>query len=1237
MKRSLPLLLVSILFLLSNKSFAQPSNDEPCNAIFIAPTNTCTYATFTNAAATATAGVPTPTCSNYAGGDVWFKTVVPCTGTVKMDSQTGVVTDGGAAFYSGTCGSLTQIACDDDASPNGLMPMISQTGLNPGDTIYIRFWEYGNDNPGTFGICISIPPPAGPGANCSTASPFCTGTVYNFPNNTNIPSLGSGGIYGCLFSTPNPVFYYFQIQNSGPLDIHIVQTGATGNALDVDFACWGPFPDLASSCGGLQSTNIVDCSYSTSNDETCNIPMANAGEYYVLLLTNYSNQVGSINFQQNGGTASTNCNVICNINATNTGPVCPGQTFNLNSTLGGAIYSWIGPDCFTSTVQNPTGVTAPTTPGTYTYTVFASTPAGENCVATTTLTVGGLPDGLATPVNTMCPEVNNGSITVTPSSPDTYTYTLNPGNITQNNNPVFTGLAPGLYTITFTNPIGCSGSADTTVVAGPRPTITTTTINTTCPNVFDGSITVNPPATGSPFSYTLTPGNITQNGNPVFGGLAPGLYTITMTDGLGCVSNPVGANIIEGLPAIATASTTPTSCVTVSDGTIAVNPPTSGGPFVYTLNPGNVVQNNNPLFTGLAAGTYNVTFTSSLGCGGRVNPDPIVAAGPQLTSTTNLTDPPCSNINDGVITVIPSAAGTYTYVLNPGGPGEVTQVNNPTFTGLAPGTYNYSFTNPVGCSGTGTITLTTHAPINTTVSLTMPLCNGGNDGIVSLVPSGGVSPYEVSIDGGANWQSSTLPFNVSAGTYTITIKDNVGCTKDTIITMLEPTLLTAAATSTPGTCNGNDGHIQVTGIDGTPGYTYSIDNGATYQPSPDFTVSGGNFPDILVQDANGCIAHTSVTVILIDNMVVNPVNDTFVCVGSTIRLVPNFSTEAAIFNWSTIPDASLISTLNNANIQTPDATPPYVTPGTNPYTEGPRYIDYVVHAVWGVCSREDTIRLNILHKPTPYAGVDMTVCNYKRDTILVGSAIDSSGPLQYNWTPANSCSSPNQSTTIATPDSTQIYTLTVTDTYGCNFSVTDQVKVFVQPPVPAFAGNDTIVVRGVPQQLHASGGVNYAWWPTAPVDDATTSGSLAFNSPYIYNPYVSLSDDQQFICVVTDAEGCLGVDTVFVRVYDGPCYRVPNAFTPNGDGINDVFRAVPVGIIYTDWFKIYNRSGQLMFQTNQWLKGWDGTYKGVKQPSGTYVWMVKGKAYKDPAHPNNPANKETEDVMLQGTVILINN
>ena len=134
-----------------------PANDEPCNATAVTVGSSCSFSTYTNANATASSGPPAPGCASYVGADVWFSVTVPASGHLVFDTQTGVITDGGMAIYSGTCGSLTLIECDDDDSDNGAMSKIDRTGLTSGATIWIRVWEYGGDNNGTFGLCVYSP------------------------------------------------------------------------------------------------------------------------------------------------------------------------------------------------------------------------------------------------------------------------------------------------------------------------------------------------------------------------------------------------------------------------------------------------------------------------------------------------------------------------------------------------------------------------------------------------------------------------------------------------------------------------------------------------------------------------------------------------------------------------------------------------------------------------------------------------------------------------------------------------------------------------------------------------------------------------------------------------------------------------------------------------------------------------------------------------------------------------
>jgi gliding motility-associated-like protein len=139
--------------------------------------------------------------------------------------------------------------------------------------------------------------------------------------------------------------------------------------------------------------------------------------------------------------------------------------------------------------------------------------------------------------------------------------------------------------------------------------------------------------------------------------------------------------------------------------------------------------------------------------------------------------------------------------------------------------------------------------------------------------------------------------------------------------------------------------------------------------------------------------------------------------------------------------------------------------------------------------------------------------------------------------------------------------------------------------------------------------------------------ATGLNDPDIANPIALLSsavDSVRYLVKATDTKGCYGTDDIVVYVYKtAPEIFVPSAFTPNGDGKNDVIRPVTVGITQLEYFRIYNRWGQLLYSTGEVGQGWDGTLNGTRQPSGTYVYMARGTDYRGNA------------VSRKGTVVLI--
>jgi len=623
------------------------------------------------------------------------------------------------------------------------------------------------------------------------------------------------------------------------------------------------------------------------------------------------------------------------------------------------------------------------------------------------------------------------------------------------------------------------------------------------------------------------------------------------------------------------------STVTWWDAPFGGNQIGTGVPFIYDP-PGNACPSGTTLYASCCP-------TGSTQCANRFAVPITGNCPPGPTATDTKTDPLCFGINDGTISVTPNTGGPFNVTLTgPGGP--YTQTGNApvTFTGLAPGTYNYTFTDAGGCSGSGgPVTLVTNPEIFTPATLVNPRCNAGSDGAVTFNPTGGVAPYEYSDNGGGTYQPGNSFIGLSAGPHTFRIRDNVGCTKDTTVILTEPTALVAAiSTTTPAGCSNDDGSISATASGATAGYTFTI-AGATINTtgatSGIFTGLANGSYTITVTDAQGCTQTATGTVGLTDNMFLDLGPDVTICAETSVTFDPQTNAQTNIFSWSGI-NGTTTSTIANPSIKNAVASPNDTA-------------IYELHAQWGTCERRDTIVVNLLHKPIPDAGLDTAICNLSY-AILRGSASNLSGTVNYEWTPATNIEFPTQAVTRVFPpksDTTYTYTLIVRDEYGCNFSVSDAVNVRVQPPVPAYAGNDTIAVMGVPHQLMATGGDTYLWTPAAPLNSATAQSPLA-----------TLQQDQKFVVRVTDFAGCIGYDTVFVKAYAGPTYYVPNAFTPNGDGLNDIFRPIPVGIVRTEWFRVFNRLGETVFESTQWMKGWDGTFKSKKQPIGAYVWVIKG-------------------------------
>ncbi len=960
--------------------------------------------------------------------------------------------------------------------------------------------------------------------------------------------------------------------------------GNTGNATSTATSC----PAVGN--GTITATALTGVAPFTWMLDAA-VPVPGASPY---TFTNVAAGLHTITITDNVG-----CNVIVtvtvsagaplNANLSSTATACTGVsngTITADATTGTAPYTYQLDAGAPQSGANPyTFINVAS--GIHTITVTDN--VGCSYTNTVTVAVGPGVSGNATSTATSCPTALNGTITADATAGTApFTYSLDGGAPQSGANPyTFNNVAAGPHTVTITDNFGCSNTINVTVTAGPPLAATTSTTSAECASATNGTITISTATGSSPYTFTLDGGAPVAGTIPyTFNNVSPGNHTVVVTDAAGCNSAPISVTVAIGAGVIATATTTGTICPTYANGTITVNVTAGYTPFTYSLDGGAPQNWPNPsfIFNGVAAGTHMVVVSDIYGCTFTLS-NIVVAAGPPLTTTVTTADVLCHGGSTGIITVAPPLGLPCQYSLD-----NINWQSSNIFSGLIAGTYTvYYQTIANGCQGSQAVTIN-EPPVLAATNSTIPaVCNGQPNGTITINANGGVSPYQYSINAGINWQASNV-FNVAAGTYTIIIRDANNCTKTQIATVTEPAILTASSVNANASCDGgNDGVITINALGGNAGYTYSID-GVNFQPSNIFNVAPGNYT-VTVKDNLGCSITFNTVVGLTNNLTITPQVDPFICEGTSTQL--QLISNATVYSWTPATG------LSNATIFNPIANPTITT-------------QYTVTATLGRCSTNDIVIVNVNSAPIPDAGPDGFIC-YGQTYQLQGS-----GGLQYTWTPSTNLNSTSISNPVSTPVKTITYTLSqVIDAIGCKSLTTDQITVDVTPPIKVKTfPYDTIGYPGDQFQLNATSAANfYSWSPVT-----------GLSNPNIPNPVLTVGpvgSDVLYQVIASTAAGCKGEGYVRLKVYNGPELYVPSAFSPNGDGLNEIFYPFPVGIKSINYFKVFNRWGQLLFSSTTLNQGWDGKLQGVEQPSGVYVFMAEG------------VDKNGKLLTRKGTVMLI--
>ena len=799
-------------------------------------------------------------------------------------------------------------------------------------------------------------------------------------------------------------------------------------------------------------------------------------------------------------------------------------------------------------------------------------------------------------------------VTVTSPTGAGLEYRLDAG--TYQTGTTFTGVGNGNHTITVRNIAGCTTTGPSFTVScgcanGPVLVLSSITGSTcgiipvtvngnTFSNATNVTITENGAGSVSPASITVSPFSFTYT--PAAGD-AGNTVTITLT-----TNNPLGAPCAA---AVATYTLQVNAAPTVTAG--SNSPQCAGSALNLSSSPGGAVtyswtgpngftaSTQNPSITNVttaASGTYSVTVTEASGCSNiatttvTINPTitPAFAAIGPLCQNSPAPPLPTTSTNGVSGTWIPAAINTavtgttnYTFIPSASCASStiisvvITNSITPNFTQINPLCLNsiapaLPTTSTNGVTGTWSPAMISTATAGTTTYTFTPSSSCAVPTTMSIVVTGTITPTFTQI--GPLCQNSTAPAlppastngvsglwspatisTATAGTTNYTFTPSGGCATSTTMSIVITNSVTPAFTQIAPLCqNSTAPALPATSTNGVSGTwnPATINTATTGTTTYTFTPSGG------------CAITAMMSIVI-----TAPLTPTFIqvnplCQNSTAPSLPTTSTNNVSGTWSP-------ATINTATI------------GTTTYTFTPS----------AGCATTATMSIVITAPLTPTFTQVNPLCQNSTAPVL---PIVSANTIAGTWNPAIINTSLASSTTY-----------TFTPTAGqCAVPVT--MNVVVTAPIPGVRYTSITAQANTPVQLTARNiGANYLWTPPA-----------GLNSTTIINPVFNYNLQTEYTIKITTSGGCITTDTILIKMPvqlpppTGTNILVPKAWSPNGDGHNDKLQPFTVNIKELKYFRIFNRWGQLVFETNSIGQGWDGIFKGQPQPLDTYQWIAEG-------------------------------
>ncbi len=893
---------------------------------------------------------------------------------------------------------------------------------------------------------------------------------------------------------------------------------------------------------------------------------------------------------------------------------------------------------------NPTGQTNSTATGLSagSYTVTVSDSCGANASAVALITQPPMITESVTAIPVKCNGGNTGGASASVSGGvPSYAYLWSPAGGT---NALATGLTAGTYTCTVTDNNGCTSSANTTV-SQPASLIVNAVVNTnvSCFGGNNGSADASSLG-GTPnyhFSWAPTGGNNSNASN-----LSAGTYTITVTDANGCTGSS-SVTITQPTPVTVTiGSVTNVGCNGGNDG--SANAIGGGGVSPYAYNWSN--GSTSPAVSGLSAGSYTVTVTDANGCTAHnsvlIGQPAILVSG--IASYTNVT---CNGGNNGTATV--SAHGgtlPYAYSWSNGN-------TTATAVALAAGTYTATVTDAHSCTSTCMVTIVQPAQLSTSFNSGEPSCFGMNNGWLTVNVSGGSAPFQYAWSNGASAATAT---DLTAGSYTVNIRDMNNCPASGFTTLSQPASLTAMVGNiSNATCYGYaNGSATAMPSGGTAPYAYHWYTPVVQYTNTAIGLRAGAYT-VKVTDYNGCTSTANFNITQPSKVATSASAPDSACSGSPVVItasgsggVGNYSYQWSAGNGTsancivnpyftstytvTAIDgngcrgdsatvtikalkllASAVTVKPNQMVCQGDTASIYTnvnTSGSGPvtilwsngyYGAGPFTVYVQSDTVFTVTVSDfcgDTVRKSIYLQMNPAPKISippMAGAACSGVTLWFKDTSLANAGDSYLWNFGD-----NQYSTQTSPSHTYMQsglydvTVQVTNHLGCKASASADASITVYPAAVAMFSESPVTVNILNPTVNFTNESQDATIWTWYFGDGDSS--KAANPVHTYAQpgiyYVTLTTNNDY--------GCAGVFTDSLIIQPQFTIWIPSAFTPNAYGRNDYFTAKGIGISQF-YMMIFDRWGNQIFTTNDINRGWDGRANGGSEVALEDVYVYK--------------------------------